>query len=82
LWEAMTYHDLLAATAARLLLWIDPAPLPGPDANGAEQGWAIYLRRWRPGKPHPTVWPACYGGAWDYVLTRDEAAGADRALLT
>jgi len=53
--------DILAAAFARLLLWTDPLRLPAAgDADGA---WALYLRTWRPGKPHPQTWPALYAQA-------------------
>lgn len=53
--------DVLAAVFARLLLWTDAARLPAVgDKEGA---WALYLRTWRPGKPHPTTWPALYARA-------------------
>lgn len=53
--------DVLAAAFARLLLWTDPARLPAAgDSDGA---WALYLRTWRPGKPHPHTWPALYASA-------------------
>ncbi len=59
--EAMAWHDVLAAAMARLLLWTDPAPLPQVgDVNAA---WAYYERNWRPGAPHPDLWPARYGTA-------------------
>ena len=35
LWEAMRFHDVIAATAARLLLYTLPSSLP----TTAEQGW-------------------------------------------
>ena len=38
---------MLAAGLARLLLWTDPARLPG--AADVEAAWQIYLRQWRPG---------------------------------
>lgn len=53
IWNAMEADDILAAGFARLLLWSDPKPLP-EDAGG---GWNLYLRTWRPGKPHPETWP-------------------------
>lgn len=60
-YEAIAWHDVLAATLARLLLWTDPAALPAVgDVNGA---WAYYQRTWRPGAPHPELWPARYGTA-------------------
>ena len=57
-WLALEADDVLAAAAARLLLFTDPAKLP---AIG-EQAEALryYLRIWRPGKPHPETWPSCY----------------------
>ena len=57
-WLAMETDDVLAAAAARLLLFTDPSKLP---AIG-EQSEALryYLRNWRPGKRHPRTWPECY----------------------
>ncbi len=47
LWDALEHDDVLAATAARLLLFTDPQRLP---AFGDEEGaWQLYLRVWRPG---------------------------------
>lgn len=46
-WEAIEHDDVLAAGLARLLLYTDPARLPG---LGDEEGsWQLYLRTWRPG---------------------------------
>lgn len=60
-YAALETDDVLAAGFARLLLWTDPMRLPEPgDADGA---WALYLRTWRPGKPHPHTWPALYASA-------------------
>lgn len=60
-WDAVENDDVLAAGLARLLLWTDHKPLPRiGDADGA---WALYLRTWRPGKPHPETWPALYADA-------------------
>lgn len=50
--------DVLAAAFARLLLWTDPKPLP--SIGDADAAWALYLRTWRPGKPHPQTWPDLY----------------------
>ncbi len=50
--------DVLAAGVARLLLWTDPKALP--PVGDADAGWALYLRTWRPGKPHPQTWPDLY----------------------
>lgn len=57
LWEAMRYHDVIAAIAARLLVYSLPDKLP----NTPEEGWKQYLEAWRPGKPHPETWAT----AWD-----------------
>lgn len=58
---ALAEDDILAAVFARLLYWTDPKPLPGiPNASAA---WDLYLRTWRPGKPHPDTWAECYAAA-------------------
>lgn len=65
LWAALATDDVLAAAAARLLLFTDPKRLPVlGDIEGA---WALYLRVWRPGKPHWHTWPALYAQAADVV---------------
>jgi hypothetical protein len=60
-YEALEVDDLLAACFARLLLYSDPAPLPliGEESRA----WDLYLRTWRPGRPHPRRWPSCYDRA-------------------
>ena len=63
--EAIQNHDVLAACFARLLLWVDPRPMP--SALEAEKGWQIYLRNWRPGKPHPATWAGNFDRAWQVV---------------
>ena len=61
IWDAIEHDDVLAAGLARLLLWSDPGRLP---AVGDKQGaWNLYLRTWRPGKPHAATWPALYARA-------------------
>lgn len=61
IWDAIEHDDVLAASLARLLLWSDPGRLP---AEGDEQGaWNLYLRTWRPGKPHQQSWSALYAQA-------------------
>lgn len=50
--------DYLACLMARGLLWIDPAPLPAVSA--LNEGYAYYLRRWRPGKPSPSRFEASW----------------------
>lgn len=47
LYPALEHDDVLAAAAARLLLWTDPGPLP--ELGDADAAWALYLRTWRPG---------------------------------
>ncbi|MNL86831.1 hypothetical protein D3C87_2157110 [compost metagenome] len=49
---------MLAAGVARLLLWTDPKTLP--SIGDVDAAWALYLRTWRPGKPHPQTWPALH----------------------
>ncbi len=62
---AQAEGDVLSACMARLLLWTDPSPLPAVgDVNHA---WDFYQRNWRPGAPHPEVWPARYGTAMGLV---------------
>jgi len=59
LWNALERDDVLAAAAARLLLFTDPKRLP---ALGDEEGaWELYANRvWRPGKPHKATWSRFY----------------------
>lgn len=56
LWEAMRYHDIIAAVAARLLIYTLPSKLP----TTADEGWAQYKSAWRPGKPHPESWASSW----------------------
>lgn len=58
-WRALPTDDILAAALARLLLWTDPKPM----ARNASEGWGLYARVWRPGKPHPEVWDDNYARA-------------------
>lgn len=61
IWQAIEHEDVLAAGLARLLLWTDPKALPKlGDADGA---WQLYLRTWRPGKPHYGTWDELYAQA-------------------
>ncbi len=65
IWNAIETDDVLAAGAARLLLFTDPKRLPAlGDANGA---WNLYIRTWRPGKPHRASWDALYAEALEAV---------------
>lgn len=59
--EAMAWNDTLACSMARLLLWQDPMALP--DVGDKATSWNYYARNWRPGAPHPEVWPQRYDAA-------------------
>lgn len=70
--DAMEHDQVLAAGMARLLLWTDPRALPKiGDADGA---WALYLRTWRPGKPHPKTWGKLYDQAAFAVMQHQQDA--------
>lgn len=58
-YDMLEFDDVLAAGFARLLLWSDPAALPGSELGA----WSLYMRTWRPGKPHPDQWPINYKAA-------------------
>lgn len=60
-WEALETDDVLAAAFCRLLMWTDSGKLPTNEADG----WVMYARTWRPGKPHPDKWPA----SWKFGLS-------------
>ena len=70
LWEALQRDDVLAAAAARLLLWTDPRPLPA--IGEVDDAWDYYIRNWRPGKPHRETWDEQYRTAVWHV-TGDNA---------
>lgn len=57
-YRAIGHDDMLACAFARLLLWSDPAPLPG--IGQSDNAWRYYERNWRPGKRRPDDWPANY----------------------
>ncbi len=61
IYAALEYDDVLAAGVARLLLWTDPKALPA--IGDSDAAWSLYLRTWRPGRPHPQTWPALYAQA-------------------
>ena len=61
IWDAIENDDVLAAGLARLLLWSDPKALP--KLGDVEAAWQLYLRTWRPGKPHRATWDALYAQA-------------------
>ncbi|MDR2213961.1 MAG: hypothetical protein LBE21_10105 [Pseudomonadales bacterium] len=50
--------DVLACVFARLLVWLDPAPLP-PLAY-EEGAWRYYRRCWKPGADHVHRWSESY----------------------
>ena len=60
-WEALETDDVLAAALCRLLMWTDSGKLP----TNEDDGWAMYARTWRPGRPHPDKWPA----SWKFGLS-------------
>ena len=60
-WESLETDDVLAAAFCRLLMWTDSGKIPTNEADG----WAMYARTWRPGKPHPDKWPA----SWKFGLS-------------
>lgn len=64
IWNAIETDDVLAAGAARLLLFTDPKKLPAlGDENVA---WNLYARRtWLPGKPHRDTWAGFYAEAME-----------------
>ena len=61
IWNAIEHDDVLAAAAARLLLFTDPKRLP--EVGDEASAWRLYIRTWRPGKPHRSTWPALYAQA-------------------
>lgn len=73
--QAITYHDVLCAGFARLLLWTDPRPLPGRDEPDA--AWDLYRRTWRPGRPRVETWFAHFQRAWDCVAPTPPAPKVD-----
>ncbi|ROZ81516.1 hypothetical protein EF096_13865 [Pseudomonas neustonica] len=68
IYARLEHDDVLAAGAARLMLWTDPHPLPA--IGEMQQAWDCYSGIWRPGKPHPETWPALYAHALE-VLSAD-----------
>ena len=60
-YAALEFDDVLAAAFARLLMWTDGWRLPA--VGDVQGGWNLYMRTWRPGKPHPQTWPALYAQA-------------------
>jgi hypothetical protein len=58
IWNAIESDDTLAAAAARLLMFTDRPKLP--PIGDEKAAWNMYLRTWRPGKPHRATWPGLY----------------------
>lgn len=69
LWEAMRYQDIVAASAARLLLFTLPSALPETAADG----WEQYLSAWRPGKPRAGTWAGNWSAADQAVANFSKA---------
>lgn len=65
IFEAMAWNSALGCSMARFLLYTDYAPLPA--VGQVQAAWDMYLRNWRPGAPHPDVWPDKYAIARKYV---------------
>lgn len=63
LWEAIRYQDIVAACAARLLIYTLPGALPQTQ----DEAWAQYLSAWRPGKPKPDKWATYWRMAGETV---------------
>lgn len=63
-WRLLQTDDVLAACFARLLLWTDPKPM----ATNADEGWGLYARVWRPGRPHPEKWNDNYARAHTTIM--------------
>jgi hypothetical protein len=61
IWNAIEHDDVLAAATARLLLFTDPRRLP--DTTDTKGAWNLYIRTWRPGKPHRSTWDAFHAQA-------------------
>lgn len=68
IWQTLEHDDVLAAGLARLLYWTDARPLPTEDDAGG--AWDLYMRTWRPGKPHRQTWPQMHRQAADFVAER------------
>ena len=67
-YDQLEHDDVLAAAFARLLLWTDPYPLPTTEPNG----WSLYMRTWRPGKPHIRTWPGFWTAADRFLRSERE----------
>lgn len=56
--QAMEFNDVLAFGLGRLLLYTDPKSLP--EIGDEQAAWDLYMRVWRPGKPHRDSWGPLY----------------------
>ena len=65
IWNAIEIDDILAAAAARLLLFTDSRKLP--LVGDEKAAWNLYMRTWRPGKPHRATWSEMYSQAVELV---------------
>lgn len=65
IWQALERDDVLAAGAARLLYWTDARPVP--ELEDTEGAWDLYMRTWRPGRPHRQTWPEMHRQAVEFV---------------
>lgn len=75
IYQAIIYNDVLAVMVARLILFLDPLPLPA--IGDVSDGWDCYSRNWRPGKPRPADWPANYQTAMQAL---GDGAGSTKAI--
>lgn len=64
--------DGLACNLARLILWLDPRPLPGVGDEDA--AWTCYRRVWRPGAERRAAWHADYAVTLASVRLADAVA--------
>lgn len=58
IFKSMEFNDVLAFGLGRLLLYTDPKALP--EIGDAQAAWDLYMRVWRPGKPHRQTWDELY----------------------
>lgn len=71
IWNAIEHDDVLAAAAARLLLFTDPRKLPA--VTDQREAWNLYIRTWRPSKPHRQSWDAFHQQAVLTIIERAES---------
>ena len=64
--EALEKDDVFAAAMARLLYYTDPYKLP--ELGQKQRAWNLYLRTWRPGRPHPETWEGYYKEVVDAIV--------------